>query len=275
MELIVIKALITIVMILALAWIAEKASPRIAGILSGYPIGTALVLFFYGIQFGPDFAVATVPYNMLGHVSALVFVFLYFLGSRNSTVGSILLASLCAAIGYLSVAWTLSHLEPSLLSGIAVSFTSIAFFSFLLRKIPNTTIDSPTHYTPGMILFRLVFSTATVLIITGLAQSVGVKWAGLFSAFPLVVFPLLVLIHLNYGAQRAHTVLKNFPRGLWTVLVYSITISLTYERFGVFLGTAIGYLAATALLFALNWRIFFEPRTPFVRLDKMFKEAKL
>jgi hypothetical protein len=84
-----------------------------------------------------------------------------------------------------------------------------------------------------------------------------------------------MLIHLNYGAQRAHTVLKNFPRGLWTVLAYSVTIFLTYGRFGVFLGTAIGYLVATTMLLAINWRVFFKSRSTMLRLNKTFKEVNL
>lgn len=275
MTLIILKISITIWVILCLTWIAEKASPRTAGILSGYPIGSALVLFFYGIQVGPGFAVATVPYNLLGHLSALVFVYFYFLGSRNSTLGSTILASICAVSGYLTAAWIMSGLTPSLLSGAAISFSSIALFTFLFRKIPNTTIDHSTPYTPAMLLFRLIFSTAIVLIITGLAQSVGVRWAGFLSAFPLVVYPLLALIHLNYGAPRAHTVLKNFPRGLWTVLTYSLTISWAYSRFGVYLGTLLGYFAATAVLLLVNWKVFFQSRANVLRLGRMWREAKL
>ena len=261
MNIVIVKILITVLLILLLAWIAEKASPRIAGILSGYPVGTALVLFFYGVQSGPEFAVAAVPYNLLGHISALVFVYFYFLGARNSTIFSTILGSLSAIGGYMLTAWVTSHLTPDLIWSTAASFTSLAFFSFLFRKIPNTSIDRPIQYTPAMVLFRLILSTTIVLVITGFAQTVGVRWAGLFSAFPLVVYPLLLLIHLNYGAQRAHTVLKNFPRGLWTVLVYSITISFAYEHFGVFLGTAIGYCAATATLLLINWKVFVDHRT--------------
>lgn len=273
MNILILKITITIGLILGLAWIAEKTSPRIAGILSGYPIGTALVLFFYGIQVGPEFAVAAIPYNLLGHVSALVFVYLYFLGARASTLGSAIQASLFATGGYLAAAWTMASFTPSLLSGAAVSFMAIGIFSFLLRKIPNATIDHPTRYTPAMLLFRLTLSTCLVLIITGFARIVGVRWAGLFSAFPLVVYPLLVLIHLNYGAQRAHTVLKNFPRGLWTVLVYSITISFTYTHFGVIPGTATGYLVATVALLAINWKVFFESNANTVKPDKREKTA--
>lgn len=258
MNFLILKISITIGLILFLAWIAEKASPRIAGILSGYPIGTALVLFFYGLQVGPDFAVQAIPYNLLGHVSALVFVYMYYLGARNSTIGSMITASACAIAGYGAAALAMSYLAPSLLSGAVISFSSIGIFSFLLRKIPDSTIDHTNRHTLSMIIFRLVFSTAIVLIITGIAQSVGVRWAGLFSAFPLVVFPLLLLIHLSHGADRAHTVLKNFPRGLWTVLAYSITIAFTYQHFGVLPGTAIGYLVATAALLAINWKVFFN-----------------
>lgn len=274
MNIIILKAAITIWLILCLTWIAEKTSPRIAGILSGYPIGTALVLFFYGIQIGPDFAAASVPYNLLGHVSALIFVYFYYLGAKDSTIGSIIMASVSAIGAYLATAWVMSGLKPSLISGAMVSFASIALFSFLLRKVPNTVIHRTIHYTRTMILFRLVLSTTLVLLITGLAAGVGVKWAGLFSAFPLVVYPLLALIHLNYGAKSAHTVLKNFPRGLWTVLAYSISVSLTYDRYGVFQGTVISYSVATAVLLAINWRVFWEGRSTPMSLDKVLKESK-
>lgn len=263
MNILLLKIIITVTLILLLTWIAEKTSPRIAGILSGYPIGTALVLFFYGLQVSPEFAVASVPFNLLGHVSALAFVYFYFLGSRKSTVKSAIAASLLASGGYALVAVIMSSLQPTLLFGAGISFVSIATFSFLFRKIPNYSIDRRIHYTSRMVMFRLLISTLIVLVITGLAQSVGVKWAGLFSAFPLVVYPLLVLIHLNYGAGQAHTVLKNFPRGLWTVLIYSLTISWSYPKLGIYIGTVVGYVVATIVLFAINWRVFWERKSPY------------
>ncbi len=134
MNLLIAKIVITVAFILVLAWIAEKASPRIAGILSGYPIGTALVLFFYGLQFGPEFTVATVPYNLLGHASALAFAYFYFLGARSSSINSILFSSILALAGYSLVATGLSYLQLSLAGSVVVSAVSIALFSFLFRK---------------------------------------------------------------------------------------------------------------------------------------------
>ena len=256
MNLLIAKIVITIALILILSWIAEKASPRVAGILSGYPIGTALVLFFYALQSGSEFAVTTVPYNLLGHASALVFAYCYFLGARSSSGRSVLFSSILALAGYGLVATGLSHLQLPMVASVVVSSVSIALFSFLFRKAPNYVIHKKVSYTPSMIVFRVTISTVLVLSVTALARTVGVNWAGLFSAFPLVVFPVVLLIHITYGHEQARTVLKNFPRGLWTVLIYSVTVSWAYGRFGIYWGTLIGYLFATVALLGINWKVF-------------------
>ena len=33
--------------------VAERVSPRVAGLLSGYPLGAAIALFFMGLEIGP------------------------------------------------------------------------------------------------------------------------------------------------------------------------------------------------------------------------------
>jgi len=54
--LILLKIFVTVAVILLLVAVAEFANPRLAGILAGYPIGTAIVLYFYGFEHGVDFA---------------------------------------------------------------------------------------------------------------------------------------------------------------------------------------------------------------------------
>jgi hypothetical protein len=258
MNLLLLKIFVTISFILVLSVIAERATPRLAGILSGYPLGTALVLFFYGLQFGPGFAVDSIPYNLAGHASAQVFVFAYFLAARSSALASVALATVAAAVSYFLSAALVSMLSLSLFSASLFSFTSIAIFSWLFRAVPNHRIERRVDMTPGMLAFRIAVSTAIVLVVTGLAGSVGPRWAGLFSAFPMVVYPLVLLMHVLYGVERAHTVLKNFPRGLWTVLSYSVTIAYAYPLLGVYLGTLVGYVVATAVLLIINRKVLWE-----------------
>ncbi len=258
--LLVVKILLTVATILGLAMIAERTSPQIAGILSGYPLGTALILFFYGIEIDPHFASKVVPYSLAGHLSTQSFAYIYFLTSRGSSIRSILAASLTAFAGYSIIAAVMSKVSVTITVGIAVSCGSIIFYSWLFRKTPNFTIVKRMPLTPAAMLFRVALSSGIVLLITGMAHWVGPSLAGIFSAFPLVVYPLVLLVHLNYGVDGAHTVLKNCPRGLWTLLLYTTTVYFVYPAYGVYLGTVIAYAVATAGLLTINWKIFLGRR---------------
>ncbi len=49
----VIKVLTAIGMVLGLAFLAEYSCTRMAGFLSGYPMGAAIAIFFVGLDLGP------------------------------------------------------------------------------------------------------------------------------------------------------------------------------------------------------------------------------
>jgi len=66
-----IKILVSVFMVLTLSLIADFVSPRIAGILSGYPLGAAISLFFIGFEIGPGFASESALYTMTGLVGIL------------------------------------------------------------------------------------------------------------------------------------------------------------------------------------------------------------
>ena len=242
--------------ILALSVLAEKTSPRVAGILTGYPLGTAIVLFFYGLQSGVGFAARSVPYNLLGYIPSQSFALLYYLSSRRKG-RSLLISSAAALTGYLATAWLFSRLDLSLAASAAAAILSIFLFSLLFRKIPDRKIKERVPYTLPLLSMRAGLSAGIVLLITGVSQAVGPRWAGLFSAFPLVLYPLILLIHLTYGAETVHAVIKHFPRGLLTVVVYSICVYYTYPAMGIYRGTLVSYAAATAFLLAFNWKSFF------------------
>ncbi|PIQ38778.1 MAG: hypothetical protein COW58_15430, partial [Thalassolituus sp. CG17_big_fil_post_rev_8_21_14_2_50_53_8] len=50
------KILVTFLTVVLLAKVAERMSPRHAGLLAGFPLGTAIALYFFGWQQGPQFA---------------------------------------------------------------------------------------------------------------------------------------------------------------------------------------------------------------------------
>ncbi len=247
---------IAIVMVLFLSVLAEVASPRFAGIFSGYPLGAAINLFFIGIEISPEFASESALYTALGLIATQVFAYGYFqisvrLRSPNG-IGPTAAASLTGIAGYFASAAVLRTMPVSLVTAILFPSLSILAFNYLFRGLRNVTIQSRVGLSAQVLLFRSVFAASAIVLVTSTAKLAGPRWAGLFSAFPITMLPFVAIIHLTYGAEYAQTVLKNVPRGLTSLVVYSVAVSVSYKSLGVYAGTAIAYGLATLCLVAMQ-----------------------
>ena len=121
-------------------------------------------------------------------------------------------------------------------------------FAFIFRNIEDSRIDRPVRLTFRILVLRAALAAVIILMITGAAKWVGSRWAGLFSAFPTTLFPLMLIVHLSYGRPAVNTIIKNFPRGLGSLILYALGVSFVYPRFGVLLGTIVAFTLATAYL---------------------------
>lgn len=251
MNMILLKVIVTVVVVTGLSVVAERVSPRVAGILAGYPAGSAISLFFIGVELGADFAGASAFYNILGVTSLLSFLFIYYQVSRRLRRFQVLMASVFASAGFLVITGGLNALHLPPWGGLLVTVIAIPLFQRLYQSIPNAQITTRVRLGLRVLLFRAALSATIILTVTGVAHLVGPDLAGLFSAFPATVFPLLLIIHTGYGPRQAHTIIKNFPTGLWSLLLYSLTVSLTYPRLGIVWGTVLSFAVATAYLFGL------------------------
>ncbi len=254
---ILLKVALTIAIVTTLSIVAERVSPRVAGILSGYPLGSAIALFFIGLEQGAAFAAHSAVYNIAGLAALLSFFFIYFWVSSQKIItgriAGILIASSAGMAAFFAVD-ALLHMLP--LPGWAcalVGVGAITAYAALFRGIPNTTIRQQVHLGLGVVLFRAGLAALTILAITGAANLVPPSWAGLFSAFPITAFPLVLIVHSTYGPEQAHSIIKNIPTGLWALVLYLLTIAYCYPRLGIFWGTLIGFGVATMYLLGLSW----------------------
>jgi hypothetical protein len=253
---ILLKIAITVIVVTTLSLIAEHISPRAAGILSGYPLGSAIALFFIGVEQGAVFAGQSAIYNVAGLAALLFFMFVYYLVSRSlpsrlAKAVIIAAASVAANLAFFGLDAFLHAMSLPAWGCVLVAAAAILGFGGLFRGIPNAQIAQRIRLGPGVLIFRAALATLVILAITGAAHLVPPAWAGLFSAYPATVFPLLLILHSTYGAEQAHTVIKNLPTGLWALFLYSLTISFAYPRLGVYWGTLVGFAAATVYLLAL------------------------
>lgn len=255
--LIVAKILVSVLVVVGLSLVTEHASPRVAGILAGYPLGAAIALFFIGIENGKEFAAQGSVYTLGGLSASLVFVYFYYRASSKPKRLEIPISATAAIAAFLVAAKLLSFFHLDLVKGFSLTLGCIGLFSFLFRKIPNVLVRQKVPFTPVVLFARALAAALIIVLVTGIAKTVGPNWSGILSAFPVTLFPLLVLIHVAYGREQVHTIIKNFPLGMGSLMVYVTAVNVLYPSWGVALGTIMSFGAATLYLigfsFFLSW----------------------
>ncbi len=246
------KIVVTMLAVLGLSFVAEKISARLAGLLAGYPIGTAIILHFYGLEYGAGFAADAAVFNLCGLLASQCLAYVYCRAAARRM--SLAATSLLALGGYLLPALVLSQARPTRLTALAVAVAATALFCLLLRGRTGRPAAVLCAWSPGLVAGRLLFTAALVLAVTGIADRVGPAWAGLFSAFPVALYPLVFLLHREHGPEIVQDLLARFPFGLWSVIAYSLVVSRAYPVAGVAWGTLLGFAAATIVLAAMGMK---------------------
>lgn len=246
-EMFIIKLIVAVVVVIGLSLIAEHASPRVAGILSGYPTGSAISLFFFGLEINPEFAANSAVYNMIGLAAMQAFIYFYY---KASLKYNMVISSLVAIAGYFIIIWLLHYIELNKFVAILIPVASIFLFLFLFQPIKNVKVEKKVQLNHKVLLLRALFAASIILLITGIAKLVGPTWSGLFSAFPTTLFPLMLIINFTYDKTHVHTIIKNVPVGIFSLVLYSLTVSVVYPLYGIYWGTLISYGVATVYLVA-------------------------
>ncbi len=252
------KILVAVGMVVLVAYLAENVSPRFAGIFAGFPLGSAISLFFIGYELGPDFAGQAAVYAISGLTATMAFSYFYYRASlpleKLPRIPAIALATLQALAGYFVVIFLLRLVDYNRITACAVSIAAIFLFDRLFSKIPNVLIADRSRLSVALLAARAGTAAAIIILVTSGAKLIGPRWAGLFAAFPMAILPLIVIIHFTYRPEHVYTILKNLPRGMGSLVVYGLVVSYAYPAWGIYLGTLIGYAFATVFLILLTMR---------------------
>lgn len=243
-------------MVVALSFLAERISPRFAGIVAGYPLGAAITLFFCGLEVGPAFAAESAIYTIFGLIATQAFVYFYYLGSRLSSnmgkYGNLAASSVIGLAGYFAAAFMLRPFHVGRLAAIVAAGVSIYLSGRIFERIENTLIAQKAKINIKLLLIRAGIAASIIIFITSAAGAIGPRWVGLLAAFPITIFPLLLIIHATYKKENVYTIIKNVPRGLGSLATYSLIVSAAYPAMGIYWGTLTAYAAATVYLVLIN-----------------------
>lgn len=121
-------------------------------------------------------------------------------------------------------------------------------FIYLFKEIENIKVTTKAKLNLKTLFVRAFFAALIILLITTAPKYVDATWVGLLSAFPTTLFPLMIIVHLTYSKAHVFTVLKNMPVGMFSLIIYSLCISIVYPEYGIYWGTLISYGVATLYL---------------------------
>ncbi len=251
----ILKALVSISIVVGLSLIAERAGPRIAGLLTGLPLGAGIVVIFTGAEQGADFAARSAHHMVPSFVTTLVFVYIYAAIAARQGIGGIkgvMLPSLLANIGYAVSAFAMSHTRLPLMVSVPLIMLCLVAASRMMTYLPNTPIMARVSFGWRVMAFRAGMATSAILLITGIAGNVGEQWTGILTAFPITLYPLILVIHITYTGNEIAAVLKHVPMGLGGVVSFCWAAAFSLPAFGLGWGTAAAYVAAAAYLISYS-----------------------
>ncbi len=240
------KILVTVATVMGLAWIAERVSTRVAGILAGFPLGTAIALAYIGIEQSPEFAAISARHTLLGFIAAQAMTTFYWFGLKSRY--HVVIAPLAGIAAFAIANGLLSLCSSDLASNFVLVVLATIGFGFWYRMIPAQNIQQAINLSTLAVLVRGTISALCVVAVTLLAYLGSSTIAGLFAAFPITFFPLLFIIHVNYGPQPVYTLIKYYPLGLGSLIIYSLLVAMTYDVWGITTGTLLGLVGAVAYL---------------------------
>ena len=241
------KLLVTLATVLGLSWVAEHVSTRWAGVLAGFPLGTAIALYFIGLEQGAGYAGEAARFTLNGFVAAQVMAGVYAGLAGRVPVALTVVAAVAA---FMAASALTRVLDGPLWLHVAVVAGLTVLCARLFRRIPDVAIGRPVRLTWSLLGLRALASAAIILAVTGSAGLLGKDWAGLLSAFPITFFPMLVLIHLGYGAQPVRTLIRYYPAGLGALITHATVVALAYPVWGVNRGTLLALTLATGYVLA-------------------------
>lgn len=249
MELLIIKAVTVICMVLGLSAVAEKLSPKVSGILSGLPVGSSITLLFFAVENGTSYVTDVALYNIHGLFAALSFCIGYYLSTFYSGKLEIILSLTISFIFYILIALALSFIPPHIVFTPLIVIILLDIAAIYFAKKENFPIVKQDKVTLSDLAFRSILTVGIFLIVTSLPKYVPTNLAGIFSAFPTVLLPLLLIIHFRHSNLQARTIIKNTPYGLSSVAIYSLVVYFTYEKYGITYGTTIALIASFIYMF--------------------------
>ena len=247
MTLLAFKLILTPALIVAVSLAARRWGPKTGGLLAGLPLTSAPVFAFLAVEQGRDFATRAAAGTLSGVGSVGAFCLAYALTAKRC--GWVV----CTSVGimcFLLFTGIFHLMAPGLISGV---FVTVGFLGAVLAAFPHAVVQSAARQRPAWDLpGRAIAATALVLLLTGVAPTLGAYLSGLLSPFPVFANVLAAFSHTHDGPGASTLLLRGIVLASFGFAGFFLVASWGLSRWGLATTLAI----ATLVAMATNWTAY-------------------
>jgi hypothetical protein len=243
------------VAVMALTEISGRVGPAWGGILSGFPLGTGIMVYFISREQGLAFMIQGIPWGIAGLSASLIFctAYLWIALKINRRFLSILMASIISFLLFLGAGLLISNLKLNLLFALICFLATFSGNMILVRKMVSwMTVMNKRKSSLITIIIRGIAAGIIILLTTGLAAVFGSKWSGIFSAFPATLYPLIIILHIESGHKMFPLVIREFSFSISTLAVFFISCFIALPVFGLNRGFLLVYAICLLYLYMIS-----------------------
>jgi hypothetical protein len=202
------KILLTPALIAVATLLARRWGPGVGGTLAGLPFTSTPVSIFLAIEQGPVFAATAARGTLLGLLSQAALCLAYSWSARRAAWWT------STAVGVSAFLVTTLLVERVSLA-LPVAFALVCGSLLLtagVMPVPATAFG-PVRPPGWDLVMRMLVATTLVIGLTTTAATVGPRWTGLLSPFPVFALVLGAFTHRTQGAGAAAHLLRGVVLG--------------------------------------------------------------
>jgi hypothetical protein len=250
------KIVLTPLLIGAVTLLARHWGPGIGGTVAGLPLTSTPVSIFLALEQGPAFAATAAAGTLLGLVSQAALCLAYSWTARRAPWW----ASAAAGVGCFVVATlVLEHVSLS----VEIIFALVCALLLLVASvIPGSDVGlGSTKPPPWDLPLRMLVAAAMVVVLTTVAASIGPRWTGLLSPFPVFALVLGAFTHRTEGAAAAGVLLRGIVLGSLSHATMFLVIATLLVRGGLVWTYTVAAVAALMVNGLALWAVGSTPRS--------------
>jgi hypothetical protein len=233
------KLILAPVIIAGASLIARRWGDNIGGLIIGLPWTSAPLSIFFAIEQGTAFAANAAHGAMLGLLAVAVFCIAYVRFARRFAWQ---VAALLSILAYLVIVWITDQVTIGFWASVIIIPAGLGLALLLIGKPAEQSHPIPPQWWD--LPLRMFVATALLIGITTAASSMGPKWSGLLSPFPIFTFVMATFAHSQGGSTSAWRLIRGVIMGIFAYFAFFLVVSLLIQQTSLWITYLLAAIAA-------------------------------